>query len=325
MSSPSQTWSHLFLIVVSFAALGANATPRPSTPTRIVLDPTTFPKISRPLLQETADQVAKTIDELIPGDYPGSSSSTILCFVADGKWADKPRALVGKPWKIEPPGARLYTMRVALTPQVLPGAWQRLVFQLAHELAHLKMDARVDNNALEAFAVAVSLEVLHRLEYDPYRESNERFYTQSIPPEVMSALNRGEWGTVGLYLRYEWRREYAENWDQATHFVAAIALRKIAGFPWERLLNIGAGAECGSNRLHGRARYCPLSPASLEDFPDSVKSVLWPNQMNVIIMRTGVEQHQGKDLTFQEKGKWVTLRWSRRTDLLIPEGFVPIE
>lgn len=269
--------------------------------------------------------MAKAVDELIPGDYPNSSSSTILCFVAGRKWADKPRALIGKPWKIEPPSAYRYTMRVAVTPEVLPGAWQRLVFQLAHELTHQKMDARVDNNALEAFAVAVSLEVLHRLGYDSYRESNEHFYTQSIPPEVMSALNHGEWRKVGLYLRYEWRQEYTEDWDQATHFVAAIAFRKMGGFPWDRLLNIGAGAQCGSNRANGRARYCPLSPASLEDFPEAVKTVVWGNPMNVVIMRTGVAQHEGDGLSFQEKGKWVSLRWSRKIDPLIPDGFVPLD
>jgi hypothetical protein len=317
--------SHLFLIVVSSAAaLGANATTRPTTPTRIVLDPTTFPKISRPLLQETADQVAKTVDELIPGGYPNSSSSTILCFVTHGNWTDKPRAIVGKPWTIEPPTASRYVMRVAFTPQVLPGAWQRLAFQLAHELAHLKMDARVDNNALESFAVAVSLEVLHRLDYDSYRESNERYYTQSIPPEALAALNGSDWAKVGLYLRYEWRQEYSENWDQGTHFVAAIALRKIAGFPWERLLNIGASAECGSNRSNGRARYCPLSPASLVGFPEALKSIVLPDQVNVALEHIGKRQDNSAALTFQEKGKSVSLRWSRRTDPLLPDGFVPI-
>ena len=306
------------------SVLPCSATNGRSSPTRIVLDPTTFPRISRPLLQETADQVAKTVDELIPGGYPNSNSSTILCFVGHGGWVDKPRALVGKPWKVEPPSASRYAMRVAFTPQVLPGAWQRLAFQLAHELAHLKMDARVDNNALEAFAVAVSLEVLHRLDYDPYRESNERYYTQSIPPEVLTALNRTDWAKVGLYLRYEWRQEYSENWDQGTHFVAAIALRRIAGFPWERLLNIGASAECGSNRANGRARYCPLSPASLEDFPQSVKSVLFPNLTDVVLVHTGMRQNDGEALSFKEKGKWVSLRWSRKTDPLLPDGFVPI-
>lgn len=324
MSNPSQTWSHLFLIGVSFVALGANATPRPATPTRIVLDPTTFPKISRPLLQETADQVAKTVDELIPGGYPNSSSSTILCFVTHGDWADKPRAIVGRPWKIEPPTASKYVMRVAFTPQVLPGAWQRLAFQLAHELAHLKMNARVDNNALEAFAVAVSLEVLHRLDFDPYRESNQRYYTQSIPPEVLEALNRSDWAKVGLYLRYEWRHEYREDWDQSTHFVAAIALRKIAGIPWEQLLNIGASAECGSNRSNGRARYCPLSPASLEAFPEAMKAILSPDQVNVVLVHNGARQHDGNALIFQEKGKSVSLRWSRKADPLVPDGFVPL-
>ena len=322
----SKTRSSFLFVALAFAisVLPCSATNRTSTPTRIVLDPTTFPKISRPLLQETADQVAKTVDELIPGGYPNSSSSTILCFVAHGNWADKPRALVGKPWKIEPPGASRYAMRVAFTQQVLPGAWQRLAFQLAHELAHLKMDARVDNNALEAFAVAVSLEVLHRLDYDPYRESNESYYTQSIPPEVLAALNRSDWSNVGLYLRYEWRQEYSENWDQGTHFVAAIALRKIRGFPWGRLLNIGASAECGSNRPNGRARYCPLSPASLEDFPEALKSIVSPDLGNVALVHTGVRKHNGAALTFQEKGKSVSLRWSRETDPLLPDGFVPI-
>jgi hypothetical protein len=276
--------------------------------TRIVLDPSTFPPISRPLLQETADQVAKALDELIPGDYPNHRNPKILCLVAKGKWGDHPRAFIGKPRKIEPAGARNYDMRIALTPEVLPGAWQRLVFQLSHELAHQKMDARVDNNAIETFAVALSLEVLHRLGYDPYREANERYYTQTVPPEVISALNRSDWQTVGLYIRYQWRLEFREDWTRPTQFVAAMALRKMGNFPWNKMLNIGATAECGSNRPEGWAQFCPLSPASLADFPESVKAVLAGNDMNVLIVRTDPTHQDVAGLTFKEKGKWISLR-----------------
>ncbi len=312
------------VVLVAIAWLLANAADKP-TPTRIVLDTTTFPKISRPLLQETADNTAKMVDELIPGDYPNGASSTILCFVSDGEWADKPRAVVGKRWEAEPAAAAKYDLRVALTPQVLPGAWQRLVFQLAHELAHHKMGPRADNNVFESFAVAFSLEVLHRMGYDHYREGNERFYSQWTPPEVMAALNREEWNTVGLYLRYEWRREYAEEWDDGTHFVAAMALRKMDNFPWSRLLNLGATAECGSSKFKGRAQYCPISPATLEGFPEPVKALLSPDPLKVVIVRTATEPYKGGGLTFREKGKWVTLRWMRKSDPVVPEGFVRVE
>ncbi len=316
----------LTLVLTSGLALCCHGADLRPTPTRIILDPTTFPKISRPLLQDTANQVARDVDELIPGEYPNGASSTILCFVAKGRWADRPRAFVGKPWKIEPPTAYKYSLRVGVTPEVLPGAWQRLVFQLAHELAHQKMDARVDNNVLEAFAVAVSLEVLHREGYDSFRESNEHFYTQSVPPEVIAALNHGEWRNVGLYLRYEWRHEYDEKWDLGTHFVAAMAFRRIGNFPWRQLLNIGATAQCGSNKSNGRARYCPLSPASLEDFPESARTVAWQNQTNVILIaRTSMHRVEGDGFTFQEMGRWVTLRWLRNTDPLLPKGFALID
>lgn len=311
------------LLLAFFFAVTCGAADR--TFTRIVLDTTTFPRISRPLLQETADQVAKVVDELIPGKYPRNASPVILCFVANGTWRDMPRAIVDKPWKIEPASANKYGMRIALTPEVLPGAWQRLIFQLSHELAHQKMDARVDNNAMEAFATAVSLETLHRLGYDSYREANERYYTQLVPSEVMSALNHSEWNKVALYLRYKWRAENIDKWDRATHFVAAIALRKMNGFPWERLLNIGVTAECGSRRLLGRARYCPLSPDSLEGFPESVKILLARSEMSSVIARTSVERPEGEGLIFKEKGKWISLRWVRKHDPLVPDGFVPID
>jgi len=283
----------MLLVLVFTVSLRCDASGRPASPTRIVLDPTTFPEISRPLLQDTADQVAKTVDELIPGSYPHMSSSTILCFVANGKWGNMPRAVIGKPWKIEPPEAYKYEMRVALTPSVLPGAWQRLAFQLAHELTHLKMDGSVDNNAMEAFATAVSLEALHRLDYDPYREANERYYTQWNPPQVMMALKKGEWNKVALYLRYELRHENVENWDRGSHFIAA--------------------------------QYCPLSPSSLEGFPDPVKTLLAPDPMNVVMVHTSENDLQDGGLTFKEKGKWVALRWRRRDDPLMPDGFVPMK
>src|SRR5512146_1938779 len=128
MRFAARTFRRLLLCLVTVAAC-CPATQAVNT--RIVLDPTTFPPISRPLLQETADQVAKAVDELIPGDYPNGRNPKILCFVAKGKWGQQPRAFIGKPKKIEPVGAKNYDMRVALTPEVLPGAWQRLVFQLS--------------------------------------------------------------------------------------------------------------------------------------------------------------------------------------------------
>jgi len=315
-----------WLLFVFLPALCCSAADRRSPPTRIVLDPTTFPKISRPLLQETADQVAKAVDELIPGGYPHTSSSSILCFVANGTWKDMPRALVGNPWKMEPTNAKKYGMRVALTPNVLPGAWQRLVFQLSHELTHLKMDARVDNNAMETFATAVSLEALQRLGYDPYREDNERYYTQALPPEVLAALNRNEWEKVGLYLRYKWRNESDEHWDRATHFLAAIALRRMGGFPWERLFNIGASAQCGSFHPRQGGRYCPFSPPSLEGFPKAMKSLLLKDEINIALMRAEKTRlDQPESLEFSEEGKWISLRWGRKTDALLPEGYAPVE
>jgi hypothetical protein len=311
----------LLLATVALCSLTTQA----STNTRIVLDTTTFPPISRPFLQETADQVAKTVDQLVPGDYPNGRNPKILCFVAKGKWGQQPRAFVGKPKKIEPVSAQNYDMRISLTPEVLPGAWQRLVFQLAHELAHQKMDARVDNNAMEAFAVALSLEVLHRLGYDPYREGNERYYARPIPPEVMLALGRRDWLSVGLYIRYQWRLEFREDWTRPTQFLAAMALRKMGNFPWNRLLNIGATAECGTNRPDGWAQFCPLSPASLEGFPESIKAVVGRNELTALIMRTDTTQPEGGGLTFKEKGKWVSLRWSRRSDPVMPDGFLPLD
>lgn len=291
--------------------------------TKIVLDPSTFPKISRPLLQDTADQVARVVDDMIPGGYPSQTTPRILCFVAKGNWADKPRALVGKPWKIEPVQASKYTMRIAVAPEVLPGAWQRFVFQLSHELTHLKMDARVDNNVLESFAVAVSLETLHRLGYDVFRESNEKYYTQSIPAEVKAALSRKDWDSTGLYLRYAWRDEGHREWDQATHFVAAMAIRAI-GFSWERLWNVGARTECGSEKANDRARYCPLSMAAFEDFPTALQQVFRRDPMRNVVMRIS-NTKPGDGFVFREDKRWVSLRWVRKIDSEVPEGYVPID
>jgi hypothetical protein len=314
----------LLTLLLVGSALVCSAKTGSKSATQIVLDPSTFPKISRPLLQDTADQVARVLDEMIPGEYPGGRSPKILCFVANGKWGDKPRALVGKPWKIEPVDASKYAMRIAVTPEVLPGAWQRLVFQVSHELAHLKMDAQVDNNVLESFAVAVSLEALHRLGYDSFRESNERYYTQSIPPEIMAALNRGEWDNVGLYLRYEWRHEQAETeWDQATHFIGAMALRKV-GFGWERLSDIGAYAQCGSEKPNGRAKYCPLSPAAFNDFPEQVRKLFSRDPMRSVLVRISDTQ-QTDSLSFKDHRRWVSLRWLRKMDSYIPPGYLPVD
>lgn len=231
---------------------------------------------------------------------------------------------MGKPWKIEPAGASKYSMRIAVTPEVLPGAWQRLVFQLSHELAHLKMDARVDNNVLESFAVAVSLETLHRLGYDAFRESNEKYYTQSIPAEVKAALSRKDWDSVGLYLRYAWRNESRDReWDQANQFVGAIAIRSV-GFRWEQLLNLGAQGDCGSEKANGRAKYCPLSAAVFEEFPVALQQVFRRDPMRSVLLKVS-KTKPTEGFSFREGTRWVSLRWLRKIDSNVPAGYLPID
>jgi len=231
---------------------------------RVVLDPTSFAGPSYDALQKVADQVARVVEELIPGTSPDNPD--VFCFAPPPQWGHTPITLAGEPQSGEPAAAARYPVRVALSRSVLPGDWERFAFQLAHELAHVRMDPRFDNDILETFAVAVSFEVLDRMGYSRYLRAAIQSLIAPLPSEIRVALANGSWDDVNLYLKQ--RRQYHEQhpFDYSLAAAGAVLIRAVHALPWGRLFGIGLKNQCPSRADPPRFQFCSLNESALPEF-----------------------------------------------------------
>ncbi len=140
-------------------------------PTKVVLDHETFSPAGYAGLQQLANQVVGTIDQLIPGQVSEFVHGNIICFQVTTRTSLKapnvssPPITLSTDYKLsyEPTTTVAGRTRIALfevEPLYAPSYRERFVYQLSHELAHIKMGVRVDNYLVETLAVAVSHEVL---------------------------------------------------------------------------------------------------------------------------------------------------------------------
>lgn len=231
---------------------------------RVVLDPTTFAGPTFQLMQDTADQVAHVVEQLIPGGSPENTS--VFGFAVAPEWGHAPITLVGKPQPGEPAASALYAARVALTRNVLPADRERFTFQLAHELAHVRMDPRFDNDLIETFAVAVSFEVLDRLGYGGYLRAAIGSLIAPLPREIRTGLANGSWNEVTLYLRKQRQYHQEHPFDYSLAAAGAVLIRSTNALSWSWLLGLGRKNQCPARRELPRFQLCPLNESALPEF-----------------------------------------------------------
>ncbi len=195
--------------------------------TKVILDRATFGG-SYALLRAVADRVAVVVDRLIPGQATSYPADGIPCSIGA---AEAPVTLVGAKGGV----------RIVLSAKVLPTNYSELVFELAHELAHVKMDARYDNYLVEAFAVAVSLRVLKAVGSNPARQADIAMYTDELPQEVQAAIEREDWGTAKRYWQSKIPSRGAGDFSLA--FLGALILEAARQPVWQELLNAGESSE----------------------------------------------------------------------------------
>jgi hypothetical protein len=94
----------------------------------VILDRGTFGS-SYALLRAVADRVAVEVDRLIPGQSASYSADGVVCYVGP----DTPITLVQAKGDL----------RIALSTKILPANYAEFVFELAHELAHVKKWTRI--------------------------------------------------------------------------------------------------------------------------------------------------------------------------------------
>jgi len=291
--------------------------------TIVALDRSTFPEETYALMSRTAARVVAVVDEMIPGRPEWRSSNRLTCFVAAEKWTDRPVTLIGQVRKGEPRSSRANRVRIAVTPEVLPGAYQRFAFQLAHELAHVKMDPRIDNKLIETFAVAVSFEVMHRLKYESYLETNQHYYAESLPAEVRAAAAKKEFDKLSLYLRYRWQDKESRVPDYSLQTIGAVLIRSDNNFPWRSLLGIGLKNFCRTAPSPARMQYCGLDESAVPELRTYFEKLGRKKTTKLVVRIAGMTPVDKTSFLFREKGRYVLLR-EIDSSRPVPFGFVVV-
>lgn len=240
----------LILVLFGLSCLTTQALQYGPVPTKVRIDRTTF-QAGADALQALADRVSLQVDELIPGQVASYPPDGILCFVAPSSWNraandPPPITLAGRTRPGEPDYSRPYSVRIALHSSVLPENQPELVYELAHELAHVKMDAHYDNYLVETFAVAVSLEVLRDLHFEPNRIADIGKYTHRLPPEIQSAIARQDWPQAAAYWQSQIPHQKSGplgQWNFAFATLGALLLDAAQQPAWADLLGAGAVSE----------------------------------------------------------------------------------
>jgi len=237
---------------------------QPGTVTRVILDRETFSPQSLKEFEPLAIEVSGVVDTLIPGtpiDYPKSG---IICFEAPVNWAQiddgahpAPITLSGPKNRGEPIGTVAGTIRIALNGVQRPIDTSRFIFQLSHELAHVKMGALSSNYLIETFAVAVSFEVLRRTGYQGYLLKNEGIFIEGLPLQIQKALSLGKWVEIQNY----WQRQVSNQGkrldDRPFQTIGALLMLRGKGPKWANLSGIASLSLCTSRAPAGQFQICP--------------------------------------------------------------------
>jgi hypothetical protein len=219
-------------------------------------------------LQPLADQITRIVDDLIPGasqDYPGDG---IVCFEAPARWkkpeytaagfAPPPVTIASERVYDEPPEAHGNEVRIVLNAGPDPSS-NDFVFQLSHELAHVKMGHRTDNYLNETFAVALSFEVLLRFGYGAYVLQNEALY---MSPSLLESLVHGRWNALRDYWLSAAKAEALKTpseqlSDRSFQMVGSVLILHNQNLRWRELLDVSAANTCALNTPANRFDVCP--------------------------------------------------------------------
>ncbi len=221
-------------------------------PLKVKLSVSTFDPVALRDFQPLADEIAKIIDEMIPGIPEEYSADGIVCYEAPSRWTTPAYKAQG----FAPPPVTVFGPRILDEPQEVVGGRVRIAlqaadksqfaFQLSHELAHVKMGPRTDNYLDETFAVAVSYEVLRRLGYQGYLLVNEGLFIQGLSPVIQKHLAYQEWKAVQSYWRDTSRNQANNLDDRSFQTVGALLLLRDKGPNWSKLFNIGRLNTCSA-------------------------------------------------------------------------------
>jgi hypothetical protein len=237
-----------------------------SFPTRVVLDRETFPSANYAELQRVADVVAQNVDQLIPGRMSEFVYGDILCYLvkendveavhqssapitisANYKLSFEPKAVIAGHTRIAVNG-------LGSVEHFLEG---QFVYQLAHELAHVKMGVRLDNYLVETLAVTVSHEVLLRMGMVDFLQIEFNTEMLQLPESVQAAYKTTDIETLIKYWQSVIPREGLRVDDRPFQTLGATLVRMRA-VQWESLLGVALmNSNCPLNNPPSNYAACP--------------------------------------------------------------------
>jgi hypothetical protein len=181
------------------------------------------------------------------------------------------------------------------------------------------MDPRLDNEVIETFAVAASLEVIQRLRYKSFVETNEHFYARSLPPEVQDAIAKRQISNLRAYLRYRWRIGAPRPPDYSMQLIGAVILRSDPNFHWRNLLSVGTKGKCPVEPRQTETKFCDFNLSALPELRTAFDQ-LGIQASTQLFQRTTRDQPNDSMFAFHENGSWVSLLEVRTSDAM-PQGF----
>jgi hypothetical protein len=209
-------------------------------PTKVILDRATFSPSDYPVMQQLADVVNKTVDQLIPGFASDLPQGIILCYQVPQSvhyfdTTDPPPITLSdsKLHAYEPNSVRAGQVRIAL--RYVDNHPQQFAFQLAHELAHVKMGVHLDNYLIETLAVAVSYEVLIRMQWATYVKEEIDIDIAALPEPLQIAFKNQDFGALRSFWQQRSPHEGICLSDRSFQTVGAILIRR-QQVPWAHLL-----------------------------------------------------------------------------------------
>jgi len=169
-------------------------------------------------------------------------------------------------------------MRIALAPKVLlPDSIAELVLELAHELGHVKMDARFDSYLVETFAAAVSLKILKDMRFEEERNRVIEYYVNKLPSDLRSAISQTDWKAAAQFWQSEIPQQSVTTAsDSRNAFIISGALLLEANQQpvWANLL----GAAAISKDCHGAVenKICTPNIDGLSDLTPALVALGYP-------------------------------------------------
>ena len=240
MRSSSRFLCTLAALIALCCAFGIPARAQVSF-TKVVLDQVSF-RGDVAELQRLADGVSSQVDGLIPGQG-GGLKGFIFCYqVHEDELAFEKE--IGAPVTIsasfrydhEPTEVVPGRIRIALF-GINPLRESRFVYQLAHELAHVKMGATVSNYLIETFAIAAALEITRRMGFASYADLEIASELEHLPATEQTLYNERNYPKLRRYWQQQVPQQVLEVQNRPFQTLGAVLLENTV-VPWPQFLDI---------------------------------------------------------------------------------------